>query len=158
MSDSGRLLAGFVMSNAAQGHAHFLPGPARDRSSPLEVFMTTTMCDLPAAGSIDAVELADLTELVRGHDQRLLDRVMPLVRRQSLSLDLSPVRRIDAAGISALVSLYSSAREFGHRFTVFNASPRVAEILAIVGLDRILMSQYAVFMSHSGPFLDRTAA
>lgn len=120
--------------------------------------MTATLCDPQAADSMDAVELADLTELVRGQDQRLLDRVAPLVRRQSLSLDLSPVQRIDAAGISALVSLYSSAREFGHRFTVFNASSRVQEILALVGLDRILLSQYAVFRPHSGPRLHRTAA
>jgi len=116
------------------------------------------MCDQPVTGPIAAVEPLDLTELVRGHDRRLLDRVTPLVCRQSLSLDLSSVQRIDAAGITALSALYRAAQEAGHRFTVSNASPRVAKILALVGLDRILLSQNAVRTSHSGPRLRQYAA
>jgi anti-anti-sigma factor len=128
--------------------------------------MTSTMCDtnppVPVLvewnPSVGSTEMSGLTELVRGHDQELLDRLAPLARRQSLILDLRSVERIDAAGIAALISLYRSACEAGHCFTVTNVSPRVAEILIMVGLDQILLSQNAVHDSHCGPEMRRTAA
>lgn len=101
---------------------------------------------------------SEMTELVRGSDQDLMLRLSPLVRQQDVSLDLRDVERIDAAGIAALISLYGTAREAGHSFTVANASARVAEILALVGLDRILLSQNAVSTSHSEHCLERPAA
>jgi anti-anti-sigma factor len=115
--------------------------------------MTTTICN-PATGlTIAPFEPAGamkLTELVRGNIQRLLDGMGPLVRRQSVTLDLASVVRIDAAGISALVSLYTAARDAGHNFAVTRATPRVSEILALVGLDRVLVSHNAASDSHSG--------
>jgi anti-anti-sigma factor len=120
--------------------------------------MITTICHQPAADSIAAEAPLNLNELLRGHDRRLLDRLTPLVCRQSLSLDLSSVQRIDAAGIAALIALYRAAHEAGHRFTVSKASPRVAKILALVGLDRILLSQNAVRTSYSGPRPRQNAA
>ncbi len=99
-----------------------------------------------------------MTELVRGEERRLLEQMLPLVRRQSVSLDLKGVERIDTAGIAALISLYRGACETGHTFTIADASPRVAEILALVGLDRILLSQNAVHASHSEHRFVRTAA
>jgi len=123
--------------------------------------MTTTMCDTTAAMAIAPYDFADsieVTDLVRGSDRRLLERVGQLVRRQSVALDLSSVQRIDAAGVSALVSLYTAARDAGHSFTVCNASPRVAEVLALVGLDRILMSHNAVWNFRFGHRFQRTAA
>ena len=99
-----------------------------------------------------------LTELVRGCDKVLLEQLVPLVRRQNVSLDLGRVERIDAAGIAALISLYGSARDAGHCFSVSNASARVAEILALVGLDRILLSQNVIYKSHSGKCFERPAA
>jgi len=86
------------------------------------------------------IATSDLHELVRGQERALVDRLIPVVREQSVTLDLAHVERIDAAGIAALISLYGCARDAGHQFNVINASHRVAEILAIVGLDRILIS------------------
>ena len=120
--------------------------------------MTITMCEPTDALVIAADESTHAAELVRGHDQRLLDRVLPLVNRQSVSLDLASVERIDAAGIAALVTLYSTACQAGHSFTVSNASPRVAHILALVGLDRYLLSRNAAQNLHCGPSLCQTAA
>jgi anti-anti-sigma factor len=120
--------------------------------------MTGTKCNETAYVAIEASGSSQLTELVRGSEQCLLERVGPLVRTQCVSLDLGTVERIDAAGIAALISLYGSARDAGHRFTVSNASPRVAQILALVGLDRILLSQNAVQSSHCGPLLAHSAA
>jgi anti-anti-sigma factor len=131
------------------------------RGFPKEVIMTITICNSPAVAAtvgFESAEPAKLTELVRGNVQRLLELVGPLVRRQSVALDLASIQRIDAAGISALVALYTSACDAGHGFTVSNASPRVTEILEIVGLDRILVSHNAVRNSYSGPQLQCRAA
>jgi anti-anti-sigma regulatory factor len=78
--------------------------------------------------------------LVRGADVQLLEQIMPLVCRQSVWLDLGSVERIDAAGIAALITLYRTACEAGRCFGVTNPTPHVREILALVGLDRFLLS------------------
>jgi len=98
-------------------------------------------------------QVTGLTELVRGNEQILLAQLAPLVRRQNLTLDLYMVERIDAAGIAALIALYAGAHEAGYRFTVANPSPHVAEILALVGLERILISHNAVINSHSAQLI-----
>ena len=104
------------------------------------------------------IEAIPLTELVRGQEEWLLERVMPLVSEQDVCLDLSSVERIDAAGIAALISLYSIANSTGHFFTICGATHRVVEILALVGLDRILLSRNAVFNSQSGSRFEWPAA
>jgi anti-anti-sigma factor len=100
----------------------------------------------------------DLHELVRGQEHDLVERLTPLVRRQNVTLDLAHVERIDAAGIAALISLYGSAQTAGNDFNVVNASHRVAEILTLVGLDRILLSQNAVQNPQTERCLARPAA
>jgi anti-anti-sigma factor len=101
---------------------------------------------------------AEMTELVRGDEQRLIQRVAPLLREKNVSLDLHKIERIDAAGIAALISLYSSGRSAGHEFTVCNVSARVEEILALVGLEHILVSHNAVLGSQCEPCYERPAA
>jgi anti-anti-sigma factor len=81
----------------------------------------------------------NLHELVRGQEQRLLTDLQPVVRQQSVTLDMRQIERIDAAGIAALISLYGEAHMSGHEFAIINASHRVVEILELVGLDRILI-------------------
>jgi anti-anti-sigma factor len=83
----------------------------------------------------------NLHELVRGEEQRLISELQPVVRAQSVTLDMRNIERIDAAGIAVLISLYGEARMSGHEFAIVNASHRVAEILELVGLDRILTSR-----------------
>jgi anti-anti-sigma factor len=104
------------------------------------------------------MEAAEMTELVRGNEQALLQRVAPLTARQNVCLDMSSVERIDAAGIAALISLYACARDAGHRFSICGASHRVAEILNLVGLDRILESHNVMLNSHTGLRTERPAA
>ena len=125
--------------------------------------MNSTLCEVPECGrhnvlAIAAVEPGELTELVRGQEQRLLERVAPLVRRQNVALDLCAVERIDAAGIAALITLYCDACQAGKVFSISNASPRVAEILALVGVDRLLLSHPAGSASQSGPRQCKNAA
>ncbi len=106
----------------------------------------------------EATEITGITELVRGCDRRLVDHLAAHVRRQSLALDFHTVERIDAAGIAALTTLYCDARQAGHHFSIFNASPRVVEVLGLVGLDRILLSRNPVRKSLSDARIDRPAA
>jgi anti-anti-sigma regulatory factor len=82
-----------------------------------------------------------LTELVRGKDQLLLDHYTPLVRKASITLDFLSVRRVDAAGVSALLALYTTSQKAGHRFTIVNASTRVVQMLALLGLDGLLLAR-----------------
>jgi anti-anti-sigma factor len=116
------------------------------------IFPTAELTDQPGMSEPNRLtQITGLIELVRGNEQILLAELSPLVRRQNMTLDLCAVERIDAAGIAALIALYAAAREAGYRFTVANPSPHVAEILALVGLERILVSHNAVIKSHSAP-------
>jgi anti-anti-sigma factor len=117
--------------------------------------MTDVLCN-----TIDSVIFSDseMTELVRGCEQNFRQRLEPIVRRHSVALDLGNVERIDAAGIAALISLYGLARDAGHRFTICNASERVREILALVGLDQILIHLNATSRAADGSQCQRPAA
>jgi anti-anti-sigma factor len=116
------------------------------------------MCYETIMKAVEAGKPWELTELVRGCESHLVEEMTPVVRRQSVLLDLKSVERIDAAGIAALISLYRIARESGHRFSVSNAAPHVAELLTLVGLDGILLSHNAKHCSRSGRRLAQNAA
>ena len=102
--------------------------------------------------------ILETAELVRGNEQQFLERLQPLVRRQNVTLDLAHVARIDAAGLAALITLYCDACQAGYRFGIANPSPRVQEILAIVGLGALLESRYAEEDSYAREQLQETAA
>ncbi len=89
---------------------------------------------------VEATAQGEKMELVRGQEQDLVERLTPVVRRESVSLDLGSVERIDAAGLAALITLYCDACKAGHSFTVARPRRHVREILALVGLDRILIA------------------
>jgi anti-anti-sigma factor len=96
--------------------------------------------------TVDTLLIApgDLHELVRGQEQEFVERMTPIVRNQTVALDFAQIQRIDAAGIAALITLYGRAKSAGNGFAIINASPRVIEILTVVGLDRILISHLVV--------------
>lgn len=101
---------------------------------------------------------SESTELVRGNEQRLLERLLPLVRHQSIALNLECVTRIDAAGLAALIKLYCAAHQAGHSFSVSHLTPQVKEILSLVGLDRVLQSQNTDENLYFSTCLEETAA
>ncbi|HTW79946.1 MAG TPA: STAS domain-containing protein [Terracidiphilus sp.] len=84
---------------------------------------------------------SETTEIVRGQEEKFLEQMEPMIRNHSIELDMSPVERIDAAGIAALIRLYCDATQAGRRFTILNPRPHVHEILSIVGIDRVLMAE-----------------
>jgi anti-anti-sigma factor len=83
--------------------------------------------------------VVDTAEIVRGQEKQFLEQLEPLVCNQSVTLDLRNVTRIDAAGLAALITLYCDACKAGHKFRVANPSHHVAELLALVRLDKILV-------------------
>jgi anti-anti-sigma factor len=83
----------------------------------------------------------DTTEFVRGQEQKLLEQLKPQVCDESVTLDLRNVARIDAAGLAALITLYCDACKAGYRFRIANPSHHVAELLALVHLDRLLVAE-----------------
>jgi len=111
-----------------------------------------------ATSEYERYEPGLVTELVRGTESALLDRMLPLVREQNVSLDLHAVSRIDAAGLTTLIRLYCAAREAGHTFAVANPSPHVAEILAMVGLEGFLLARDADKMPCFRTQFEETAA
>ena len=117
--------------------------------------MNTALCQTDGA-LVTAPD--DMTELVRGEEQCLVQRVAPLLRETDVVLDLNRIERIDAAGIAALISLYSAARTHGRTFSIKCVSPRVAELLTLVHLDDILISHNAVFASQCEEHYERPAA
>ncbi len=116
--------------------------------------MNDTMCRT----EIPPIAAGEITEIVRGNEAALLERFVPMVRRQCVTLNLAAVKRIDAAGLAALITLYCDARQAGHDFTISNPSPHVAEILAVVGLDKLLLSQHAEDFSGFGTPVEASAA
>jgi anti-anti-sigma factor len=89
----------------------------------------------PSAIAVIAIDC----ELVRGAEDRIIDKLTPRVKQESVALDLSRVERIDAAGIAALITLYCTAIEAGHEFYVVSPSTRVLDMLRLVGLESILV-------------------
>jgi anti-anti-sigma factor len=120
--------------------------------------MTIAMYEPTTTPNPKTIHPAGVDELVRGQVADLIERLGPLVKEQSVTLDLTGVERIDAAGIAALVVLYQNARGAGHRFRVTNVPARVEQILAVVGLERFLISHNAVQDSHCGQREQRPAA
>ena len=120
--------------------------------------MTIATCNEPMMRSEKAVRTCALSEIVRGTEGRLVEEMAPLVRRQDVLLDLSAVERMDAAGIAALISLYTMGRESGHKFGVLNVAPRVYELLALVGLEFILVSHTANLTNEAGCRMAQNAA
>ena len=82
-----------------------------------------------------------IKELVRGQEHGFLEELAPAVVRENVALDFGEVERIDAAGLAALITLYTDACKAGHTLTVSRPNRHVREILQIVGLDRILVAQ-----------------
>ncbi len=120
--------------------------------------MTAPGCSENVMRNDNAVRTCGQSEIVRGCERRLVDEMAPIVRRQDVSLDMIAVERIDAAGIAALISIYRLAEESGHRFSVLNVAPHVRELLALVGLEHILVSHNANITADSGCRMAQSAA
>jgi anti-anti-sigma factor len=81
-------------------------------------------------------------KLIRGQEDRLLMLALPLVEKCGLTLDMSQVGELDAAGIGTLVFLWQCAERAGRPFALVNPSRRVLQLLALVHLDDILIDHH----------------
>lgn len=99
-----------------------------------------------------------ITELVRGQEEQFLEELAPTVVREDVALEFASVERIDAAGLAALITLYTDACKAGRTLTVSRPSRHVREILELVGLDRILLSNPDARRAYGHMQLQGTAA
>jgi anti-anti-sigma factor len=104
------------------------------------------------------VMIEGMAELVRGREEILLRRLGPLVENRAVTLDLGRVERIDAAGISALILTYCAAHRAGHQFLISRPTPRVREILSLVGLEQLLAAESGELIGDHEPVLETSAA
>ena len=104
------------------------------------------------------IVVTDTAELVRGQEDQFIERFDPLVRSQSVTVDLHKVQRIDAAGLAALIRLYCDACKAGHSFRIANPSHHVAELLSLVRLDRLLVVKPDDKLVYPGLELQESAA
>ncbi len=82
--------------------------------------------------SNDGVVLQCLGRIVRGHETAILCAAVGQKKR-NVSLDLTGVQAIDAAGIGALISLQAS----GIYLTLLNPTAPVREVLRVAQLESI---------------------
>jgi len=125
---------------------------------PKENLMNTGILEPAATLRFQTAQPGAMRQLTIENIEYLLEILGPLVLLRNLKLDLTGVERIDAAGISMLLTLYSRAREAGNQFSLVNVPTRVLEILSVVGLDRLLLSHNPVQSSQYGSGLHRSAA
>ena len=83
------------------------------------------------------------SKLVLGNEDILLTQALPLIDECGLTLDMSGVEELDAAGIGTLVFLWQCAERADTPFALVNPSRRVQQLLALVHLDQVLIGSAA---------------
>lgn len=101
------------------------------RSLRTDVADVRGVCVVRLVGELDA----DDTPTVR----RLLAEQV-LTGTGSLVLDLSELTFIDSAGLAALIAAHKGTQTAGTSLLLAGASPAVAKVLAVTGLDAVLRS------------------
>jgi len=76
--------------------------------------------------------------VVFGVESKTLRRITTSRREPHISLDLSRVDGIDAAGLGLLVELHRWTQRHRSRLTIANPSPRAHKLIALTSLDRVL--------------------
>ncbi len=89
------------------------------------------------------------SQLIRGKEHTILNVTLPIVENgQSLRLDMSHVKAIDAAGIGALMMMRHYAEHSGGTFEIVAPSPRVLEVLRLTQLDSVLLASHVLHDSN----------
>jgi anti-sigma B factor antagonist/stage II sporulation protein AA (anti-sigma F factor antagonist) len=77
-------------------------------------------------GELDMDTIALLHEVVRSEDEEMLE------------LDLSGVSFVDSTGLKGLLDINKSWKQKGSQVLISNPQPDVAEVMRLVGLDKLL--------------------
>lgn len=90
---------------------------------------------MPVSGRIDMTTVGELRERLHA----AVDGGVGVV-----ALDISEVELIDATGLAMLVATHQRALRAGRRLVLRGTPPRVARVLAVTGLERILPTEPVV--------------
>ncbi|MDI6711270.1 MAG: STAS domain-containing protein [Bacillota bacterium] len=97
----------------------------------VDVYVAGGVCRLVLNGELDVETVAQLQE------------VAGKVREHTLEVDLSGVSFVDSTGMKSLLDIYNDRRQKGGRMLVLRPQPDVAEVMQLVGLDRLLAQNTA---------------
>ncbi|TYP58553.1 anti-sigma B factor antagonist/stage II sporulation protein AA (anti-sigma F factor antagonist) [Thermosediminibacter litoriperuensis] len=67
-----------------------------------------------------------------------LQEVVGTVRERTLEVDLSGVSFVDSTGLKSLLDINNDWRQKGGKMLILRPQPDVAEVMRLVGLDRLL--------------------
>lgn len=96
--------------------------------------------------------------LVRGEERAIVHAIADQLQAGNVELDLCGVEQIDAAGITALIELYTLAHDLRHSLTIVSTSRHVKEILTLVRLEPLLTSHIVAEEPQSGLHSESAAA
>lgn len=89
------------------------------------------------SGTVSLVGELDLATAPRA--RRLLREALEL-GQGTVTVDLSALEFIDAAGMRVLVDIHGLAQQKGRSIVLMGAGPRIQRLLSIMGLDEIIAS------------------
>lgn len=97
----------------------------------VDVCVARGVCRLVLSGELDVETVAQLQEVVGK------------VGEHTLEVDLSGVSFVDSTGLKSLLDINNDWRQKGGRILILRPQPDVAEVMRLVGLDRLLAQNTA---------------
>ncbi|WP_245523178.1 STAS domain-containing protein [Thermosediminibacter oceani] len=90
------------------------------------VFVARGVCRVVLNGELDVETVAQFKEVVGK------------IRECTLEVDMSGVSFIDSTGLKSLLDINNEWRQKGGKMLILRPQPDVAEVMRLVGLDRLL--------------------
>lgn len=97
----------------------------------VDVHVARGVCRVVLNGELDMETTAQLQEVAGKVGERMLE------------VDLSGVSFVDSTGLKSLLDIYNDRRQRGCRMLILRPQPDVAEVMQLVGLDRLLAQNTA---------------
>ncbi|HBT47719.1 MAG TPA: anti-sigma factor antagonist [Peptococcaceae bacterium] len=98
----------------------------------VDVYVVGGVCRIVLNGELDMETVAQLQEVVGK------------VKEHTLEVDLSGVSLVDSTGLKSLLDISNDWRQKGGQMLILRPQPEVAEVMRLVGLDRLLAQSTAL--------------
>ncbi|MCG0278638.1 MAG: STAS domain-containing protein [Thermanaeromonas sp.] len=98
----------------------------------MDVHVVEGVCRIVLNGELDVETVAQLQEAIRK------------VEEHTLEVDLSGISFVDSTGLKSLLDISNEWRQKGGQMLILRPQPEVAEVMRLVGLDRLLAQNTAL--------------
>lgn len=98
----------------------------------VEVYVFREVCRIVLNGELDVETVTQLQEVVGK------------VKEPTVEVDLSGVSFVDSTGLKSLLDISNDWRQRGGQMLILRPRPEVAEVMQLVGLDRLLAQSTAL--------------